>query len=121
MAAYADYTFYTETYCGSAVPEKDWPYASRRASALIDQMTGEDDRAAPEKRRKKKRRDGYSSRSSCLPEGERTVSQKNGTPFRIKANALLCARVIIWSKGIVPGSMGRSTLSAIWPRNTTTC
>ena len=40
MAAYADYTFYTETYCGSAVPEKDWPYASRRASALIDQMTG---------------------------------------------------------------------------------
>lgn len=40
MAAYADYTFYTETYCGSAIPEKDWTYASSRASALIDQMTG---------------------------------------------------------------------------------
>lgn len=39
MAVYADYTFYTETYCGSAVPEKDWPYVSRRASAVIDQIT----------------------------------------------------------------------------------
>lgn len=40
MAAYADYVFYTESYCGSAIPEKDWPYASLRASAVIDQMTG---------------------------------------------------------------------------------
>lgn len=66
----------------------------------------EDDRAAPEKRRKKKRRDGYSSRSSCLPEGERTVSQKNGTPFRIKANALLCCPGDYLVKGDCSGEYG---------------
>lgn len=37
--AYADYEFYTTSYFGSVVPEKDFPRLAERASDFIDTMT----------------------------------------------------------------------------------
>lgn len=45
MAAYADYTYYSTVYLGSAIAESDFPGLALRASAVIDQLTF--DRAAP--------------------------------------------------------------------------
>ena len=36
---YADYTFYTETYLGSAITEADFPRLSLRASEFLDYFT----------------------------------------------------------------------------------
>lgn len=37
--AYADYTYYTESYCGSAVSEADFTRLAAKASAFIDRVT----------------------------------------------------------------------------------
>lgn len=39
MPAYADYTFYADTYLGEAIPEASFPRLALRASAIIDQLT----------------------------------------------------------------------------------
>lgn len=36
---YADYSFYTGTYRGVEISERDWPAVSREASAYIDVIT----------------------------------------------------------------------------------
>ena len=36
---YADYAYYTGTYCGSLLTEEQWPAASRAADAYIDRIT----------------------------------------------------------------------------------
>lgn len=36
---YADYSYYTESYGGSAVSEEDFPRLAARASAYIDKLT----------------------------------------------------------------------------------
>lgn len=36
---YADYAYYTETYCGTLVKENQWPSASRAADAYLDLVT----------------------------------------------------------------------------------
>jgi len=43
--AYADYSYYTTTFLGSAIASSDFPRLALRASAVIDQITF--DRAAP--------------------------------------------------------------------------
>lgn len=45
MAAYADYTYYTDEYLGSAIASGDFDALALQASAVIDQLTF--DRAAP--------------------------------------------------------------------------
>lgn len=46
---YADYTFYTETYYGTAIAEADFPRLSSRASDFIDYYTrGKAERATEE-------------------------------------------------------------------------
>lgn len=37
--AYADYTYYTDTFLGTAIAETDFPALALRASAVIDQIT----------------------------------------------------------------------------------
>lgn len=44
MAVYANYTFYTEQFMGTAIAQPDFDRLAMRASALIDQVTF--DRAA---------------------------------------------------------------------------
>jgi hypothetical protein len=39
MAAYADYTFYSTTYLGTAIASADFARLALRASAVIDQIT----------------------------------------------------------------------------------
>lgn len=39
MAAYADYTYYTGTYLGTAIAESAFPQLALRATAVIDQLT----------------------------------------------------------------------------------
>jgi len=39
MAVYADYTFYTEQFLGTAIAQPDYDRLAMRASALIDQVT----------------------------------------------------------------------------------
>ncbi len=39
MAAYADYSYYTTTYLGSAIASADFGRLALRASAVIDQVT----------------------------------------------------------------------------------
>lgn len=39
MAPYADYTYYTTEYLGTAIAEADFPVLALRASAQIDAMT----------------------------------------------------------------------------------
>ena len=39
MAAYADYTFYTATYLGTAIASADFARLALRASQVIDQVT----------------------------------------------------------------------------------
>ena len=36
---YADYAYYTGTYCGTLIQEEQWPAASRAADAYIDRIT----------------------------------------------------------------------------------
>lgn len=36
---YADYAYYTGTYCGTLIPEAQWPAASRAADAYLDLTT----------------------------------------------------------------------------------
>ncbi len=36
----ADYTYYTETYKGSSIPEADFPRLITRAGSYLDQITG---------------------------------------------------------------------------------
>lgn len=36
---YADYTFYTDTYGGTAITAKEWPALALRASAYLDRLT----------------------------------------------------------------------------------
>ncbi len=35
---YADYSYYTQTYGGSIVPQKDWPRAAEAAQCYIDAL-----------------------------------------------------------------------------------
>ena len=44
MAVYADYTYYTEQFMGTAIAQADYDRLAMRASVLIDQVTF--DRAA---------------------------------------------------------------------------
>jgi hypothetical protein len=39
MANYADYTFYTDDYLGTAIAEADFPALALRATAVIDAIT----------------------------------------------------------------------------------
>lgn len=39
MAAYADYSYYKDTFRGSRIPEAEWPACAREASAYIDGIT----------------------------------------------------------------------------------
>lgn len=39
MAAYVDYTYYTDTYLGAALSSADFPRLALRASKKIDQLT----------------------------------------------------------------------------------
>lgn len=39
MAVYADYTFYTTTYLGTAIASADFPRLALRASQIIDHIT----------------------------------------------------------------------------------
>jgi hypothetical protein len=39
MASYADYTYYTGTYLGTAIASADFPRLALRASATIDNLT----------------------------------------------------------------------------------
>lgn len=36
---YVEYSYYTGTYCGSAISEEEWPAVEREAAAYIDQLT----------------------------------------------------------------------------------
>lgn len=40
MAAYADYSFYTDTYLGAEILESDFPRLALRASEYLDRITG---------------------------------------------------------------------------------
>jgi hypothetical protein len=39
VPAYADYTYYADTFLGETIPEAQFPRLALRASALIDQLT----------------------------------------------------------------------------------
>lgn len=39
MAAYVDFTYYTNTYLGTAIPSASFPALALRASAVINQLT----------------------------------------------------------------------------------
>lgn len=37
--AYADYTYYSTSYLGTAIPESEFPRLAMRASAILDRLT----------------------------------------------------------------------------------
>src|SRR5690349_13669745 len=39
MAAYADFTYYSNTFLGTAIAETDFPRLALRASGVLDQLT----------------------------------------------------------------------------------
>lgn len=42
---YADYTFYTESFFGSKIPENDFPYFASRATEYINSLTFDEAKA----------------------------------------------------------------------------
>lgn len=77
---YTDYDYYISTYCGTAVPESDFPRLARQASAYIDTVTFGNAEMAEDSKAKTKLSD------ACCAIAEDMYKQEQGGEIASESN-----------------------------------